>query len=373
MLAEASAKDDGEAGRVALPIKTTSEDVRKIVDYFKTKPTGATLEEARASLGGTAVDGRKMSAFRQWGVLTREGEKYNLTPRARDYSRRPETEVAFFQGILDGSPAYRSAIEWMYHQKFKAVTVNDVASHWHEHHRDTVGADTKDSTLRENAVTFFHLCQASGLGKLTIGRGGNPTRLEINRDALKRIVEAGPSAPPLAVQDESDVEAALEEESSANEAGAPGSEEQSGPDRDNGQAMAPPSRQSEPLRAFIAHGKNMAIVAQVQTMLNLADIESDVAEEEETAAIPVPEKVFSAMKRCRAGLSALALTRDTRLQTARTRSTRTSLSRSVRRSCCMTAASSCCGINASPSHRTSRVSTRVSLRATSFRSAKLCG
>ena len=53
---------------------------------------------------------------------------------------------------------------------------------------------------------------------------------------------------------------------------------------------------------FITHGKNMEIIEQVQTMLELADIDSEVAEEEETTAIPVPEKVFEAMRRCNAGI-----------------------------------------------------------------------
>jgi predicted nucleotide-binding protein len=59
---------------------------------------------------------------------------------------------------------------------------------------------------------------------------------------------------------------------------------------------------AERLRVFIAHSKNMEIVEQVETMLELADIDSEVAEKEETAAIPVPEKVFDAMRRCTAGI-----------------------------------------------------------------------
>jgi predicted nucleotide-binding protein len=46
----------------------------------------------------------------------------------------------------------------------------------------------------------------------------------------------------------------------------------------------------------------MDLVDQVQTMLGIADIESEVAVKEETSAIPVPEKVFSAMRRCSAGI-----------------------------------------------------------------------
>ena len=60
--------------------------------------------------------------------------------------------------------------------------------------------------------------------------------------------------------------------------------------------------QPEKLRVFISHGKNKGIVDQVQTMLDLADIESEVAEKEETTAIPVPDKVFNAMRRCQAGI-----------------------------------------------------------------------
>src|SRR5690606_5933100 len=46
----------------------------------------------------------------------------------------------------------------------------------------------------------------------------------------------------------------------------------------------------------------MDIVEQVETILGLADIESEYAEAEESPAIPVPEKVMGAMRRCTAGI-----------------------------------------------------------------------
>jgi hypothetical protein len=55
-------------------------------------------------------------------------------------------------------------------------------------------------------------------------------------------------------------------------------------------------------KVFISHGKNMAIVDQVKDILGLYDIEFEIAIEEETAAIPVPTKVMSAMRRCQAGI-----------------------------------------------------------------------
>jgi predicted nucleotide-binding protein len=55
-------------------------------------------------------------------------------------------------------------------------------------------------------------------------------------------------------------------------------------------------------RVFITHGKNMQIVEQVKDVLELYDIEYEIAVEEETTAIPVSQKVLGAMRRCQAGV-----------------------------------------------------------------------
>ncbi len=55
-------------------------------------------------------------------------------------------------------------------------------------------------------------------------------------------------------------------------------------------------------KVFITHGKNRDVVEQVKDILSLYDIEYEVAIEEETAAIPVPQKVMQAMRRCAAGI-----------------------------------------------------------------------
>ncbi len=51
-------------------------------------------------------------------------------------------------------------------------------------------------------------------------------------------------------------------------------------------------------RVFISHGRYMEVVAQIKTMLNVAEVEYEVAVEEEATAIPVPEKVLDAMRKC---------------------------------------------------------------------------
>jgi len=51
-------------------------------------------------------------------------------------------------------------------------------------------------------------------------------------------------------------------------------------------------------RVFISHSKNMRILGQLKQMLKFGGFEAEVAEERETTAIPIPEKVFTSMRKC---------------------------------------------------------------------------
>lgn len=62
------------------------------------------------------------------------------------------------------------------------------------------------------------------------------------------------------------------------------------------------SKDAREFRVFISHGRDLGIVEQVKDVLELYDIEYEVAAEEETTAIPVPQKVLAAMRRCEAGV-----------------------------------------------------------------------
>lgn len=55
-------------------------------------------------------------------------------------------------------------------------------------------------------------------------------------------------------------------------------------------------------RVFISHGKNKAVVEQLKELLMFGKLEPVVAEEQETTARPVPEKVFQSMRECGAGV-----------------------------------------------------------------------
>nr|WP_240922563.1 TIR domain-containing protein [Oleiagrimonas sp. C23AA] len=55
-------------------------------------------------------------------------------------------------------------------------------------------------------------------------------------------------------------------------------------------------------KVFITHGRNKKIVDQVKDVLGLYEIDYEIAVEEESPAIPVPQKVLSAMRRCGSGV-----------------------------------------------------------------------
>lgn len=272
-----------EVNEMPLPIMTTAEDVLAMVKYLKNKPTGATLSEARAAVGNKTTDGRKLAGYQTWGVVVKDGDRLKLADAGWELARKPDQQQVIFRSILDRVKPYRSVLEWVFHQGLNSVTNNDVAAHWHEHQAEALGT-TNEESIKDSAVCFFHLCQAAGLGTIVFGRRGQATRLEITRDQLASYIEAGPSSPPWTP------EPAVEEF-------AP---------QDTSQPAAAPLTTYKPsdeeLRVFIAHGKNMAIVEQVKTMLDLASIGNEVAEEEETPAIPVSDKVFNAMRRCKAGI-----------------------------------------------------------------------
>ena len=275
---------------MSLPILTTATDIDSIVAYLRTKPTGATIAEAKAIIKEVS-DARKIAAFVFWGVITKEDGKLKLATRGWELARKTKTRQQVLREILDSVVPYRSALEWIHHQKMDSATNADVAAHWHEHHTAASGSDN-ETTIKDQAVCFFRIAEAADLGKMTIGRKGAATRLQIERPALAAYIEAGPTAPPLSES----IQETLVDESSLGNDDEP-------VDQANAETkVIDASPKAASLRVFITHGRNLELVDQVEAVLQVAEIDSEVAIKEESTAIPVPEKVFGAMRRCNAGI-----------------------------------------------------------------------
>ena len=291
---------------MSLPVKTTLEDVGAIVSYLKTKPTGVTVQEARGVVDPKILDGRKLRAYTDWLLVQQDGEKLRLTEMGRRLARAPE-DPGLFRDIVGSIATYRASMEWAFHQSFKQLTVDELAANWHEHHKSAVGTDA-DGSIKAAVTCFFNLADGAGLGKYVLGRKGQPTRLELDRESLRVFVEEGPSAPPWTSADDVDAD---NQDDQGDDQGQEGSEDELEVPATPTQTPPADSTPQGSVRVFISHGRNMEVVEQVKTILDLADIKWEVAVEEESAAIPVPDKVFGAMRSCNAGIICVSAEEDT--------------------------------------------------------------
>lgn len=286
---------------MSLPIMTAVEDVQAIVDDLKTKATGSSISEAKSVVKKEVLDPRKINAYFTWGIISKDGDRLKLTSLGRELSRtKPENIPNIYAQILHNIKPYHTTLEWMFHQNFDQVTNVEVASHWHEHNKSDLGTDNERS-IKEMANCFFHLCDAAGLGQLTMGRKGLPTRLLISKDVLGQYIGEGAlrvEEPELNQAKEDFLKGENSEERQINE----NLSNEEKPVVNSQHVGSELSKHLVSPRIFISHSKNMEIVDQIKTMLELNDIDYEIAEEEETAAIPIPEKVFSAMRKCNAAV-----------------------------------------------------------------------
>lgn len=161
---------------MSLPIRTTLEDVTDICTYLATKPTGATVGEAKTVLDSKRLDWRKLNALKFWGLLEPGEERLILTPAGREFARGDTWRRSVCLQITRNIPAYRSIIERSFMRKEDSVSSTDVAAHWYQHFREEAG--TSDKIVNDQALCFFHIANGAELGTTVVGRHGSSTRLQ---------------------------------------------------------------------------------------------------------------------------------------------------------------------------------------------------
>lgn len=275
---------------VSLPIRTTVDDIEKICAYLATKPTGATPTEARAVLDSSVLDGRKVNAYKFWGLIEDSSGKMRLTELGRRLAKDKAARKAdVLREVIAATPAYSVIVERVVHSQEFVVAATEVAAHWHDHFK-TVASDN-DKILNDQAVCFFQVAQGADLGILTVGRKGSPTRFEFSDAMARSFVETNlngelPSAAANNDGEDNSNESADLHSAPTSGAGQPVSSDNA--DRGN--------------RVFITHGHNQKILGQVKELVAYGKFEPIVAQERETAAKPVPEKVMDDMRGCRAAV-----------------------------------------------------------------------
>ncbi|HEX8290579.1 MAG TPA: hypothetical protein VF570_02410, partial [Pyrinomonadaceae bacterium] len=247
---------------------------------------GVTLTAALNDAKRRVFEPRKVGAYEAWGFVARRGERLLLTSLGRGFARTLEPEARAYRSLLDSNPLYRAALEWMCRQGFDLVTCGDVATFLRGRFAPLL--DSADARLTEEGVVcFFHLCQAAGLGTLTIGKRGQPARLRVEREGLAGHVERR-AAPQHAGASGRDAARGREEEGefSAREEEA-----------DGGACL------------FITYGGQPGhVVAQIQTVLELAGVRSHASRRTPPgeAAVLVADEAAEVMRRCDAALVLLS-------------------------------------------------------------------
>ena len=268
---------------MSLPIRTTVDDLDAICTYLSTKPTGATLPEAKAVVDKKRLDGRKLAALRFWGLIEDEGDRMKVSDRGRQAVKDAGAGRSdVLKDVIRRIGPYMAVVERAVHRGEDTISATEVAAHWHEHFSSEVS--TTDKGLNDQAVCFFQVAQGADLGVLKIGRKGMPTRFDFAVQEIRSFVEVPSSTAAQAVP-----------ETAPNGANATPEVEV----QESSTTVRPAAGTN---RVFITHGKNLQILDQVKELVTYGKLEPVVAMEHETSAKPVPKKVMDDMRTCGAAV-----------------------------------------------------------------------
>jgi|SRR5579883_1351650 len=193
------------------------------------------------------------------------------------------------QVIRSCSP-YNALIERAAHRKEESVSLADVGAYWHDHFAEEVGK--ADTTLNDQAMTFFNIAQGAGLGEFTLGRRGSPTRFVWAQKSLASYdtvdAEEQPDSTSLVRDKEGDGNSQL---FTALGNDSPQSKSLT-------QGAIPNSQPILGQSIFLAHGRNKAPLEQLEKILRQFNIPFKVAVEEPNLGRPIGIKVREIMHGC---------------------------------------------------------------------------
>ena len=221
-----------------------------------------------------------------WGLVTTDEStgKMRLSDRGRGVAKdKGARKAIFLRETISAVPAYMAIVQRAVLKGDLTIAANEVAAHWHQHYRSEVSEN--DEIINQQAICFFQLAEGCDLGRLIVGRKGQPTRFEFHEANARALFE------------------------NASEMG-----EASRPDPDDANAPKAPAAGTGPVgvttpapeglahgnRVFITHGKNKKVLEQIKRTVTSVGFEPVVSVQSETAAKPVPQKVMDDMRSCSA-------------------------------------------------------------------------
>lgn len=167
-----------------IPIKTSLDDIQKVLGYMARQVGWVEMTKVEKALGGT--DDRKLGAMVEFGLLLRDGGNIKVAPRGISFNGGDQSRA--MREVLSEVELYRSTLEWVHYQAKSEVTATEIGQYWESSHTDTLG-NLRGSTLKDGAVTFGRVVEGAGLGTFTIGRGGKETRIVFSLPEVERAID----------------------------------------------------------------------------------------------------------------------------------------------------------------------------------------
>jgi len=173
---------------MALPIKTTEEDIEVLANYLDNRVGLVPLAQLRSTVAARHGDNRKIEAMRFVGLLERNGEDVKLTDEGHAFARaREEKREEIVAARLRDAPLYAQTLEWMHFQQQLEPTKTQVAQFWHDKQGSRLEG-AAGAALTDAAIFFMRLVGMSGLGKFIAAGTGRDTHVEMDPGRLATFV-----------------------------------------------------------------------------------------------------------------------------------------------------------------------------------------
>jgi hypothetical protein len=255
---------------VRLPVRTALADIETICAYFAAKPGGATPAEVANE---KALDRRKLSALKFWGLIEADDVKLRLSERGLLFTRDNGAHKArALRAVIASTAPYADIFARTVHRGEAILLSTDVAAHWHRHYRAHVDL----RALNHQTVCFLRLAEGAALGRLIVGRKGQQT--ELSEGAARACME---DATLGALQFDAD----RDETSVGTVQG-----------RDLGGYK--PSAIRHDRRIFITQRRNSGIAEQVKELVAFGRFEPVIAQHHDATAKLSPHHLMNEMRGC---------------------------------------------------------------------------
>ncbi len=182
-----SLPQDQSKEEIVVPIKTSVEDIQKLLGYLGKQIGWVDQPKVEKALG--PLDDRKVGAMVEFGLLLRDGGNLRATDLGQQFNADQNAALGKVLGTVE---LYRATLEWVHYGKRSEATAAEIGQYWESSHADTLGG-LKGSTLKDGAVCFGRVVDGAGLGTFTLGRAGKETRVAFDLARVDVLVDGGPS------------------------------------------------------------------------------------------------------------------------------------------------------------------------------------